>query len=67
MSYFTIDSWYEERPGRSFLIANGLSKPPAEYGRPSEVLRTGSGITIYVYPYDLARHIRADPDPALSG
>jgi hypothetical protein len=66
-SYFTIDSWYVERPGRSFLIANGLSKPPAEYGRPSEVLRTVSGVTVYVYPYDLARHIRADPDPALSG
>jgi hypothetical protein len=66
MSYFTIDSWYDERPGRSFLIANGLSKPPAEYGRPSEVFRLGSGIPVYVYPYDLARHIREDPDPALS-
>jgi hypothetical protein len=66
-SYFTIDSWYQERPGRSFLIADGPSKPPvAEYGRPSEVLSTISGVTVYVYPYDLARHLRADPDPALS-
>jgi hypothetical protein len=66
-SYFTIDSWYDERPGRSFLIANGLSNPPAEYGRPSEVLRPSSDITVYVYPYDLARQIRADPGQALSG
>ena len=65
-SYFTIDSWYDERPGRSFLIANGVSKPSAEYGHPSKVLRVGSGLIVYVYPYDLARHIRADPDPALS-
>ena len=65
-SYFTIDSWYDERPGRSFLIANGVSKPPAEYGHPSRVLRTASGITVYEYPYDLARHIRPDPDPAVS-
>jgi hypothetical protein len=62
VSFFTIDSWYEERPGRSFLIVNPLqgfrTKPPAEYGRPSEVKHLGSDVTVYVYPYDLARHIR---------
>ena len=62
--FFTIDSWYRERPGRSFLIidpASGLwEKPPASLGRPSEVLHLVSDkdVAVYVYPYDLARHIR---------
>jgi hypothetical protein len=60
--FFTIDSWYEQRPGRSFLIVNAFqgfaTKPPAEYGFPSEVDHLGSDIAVYVYPYDLAQHIR---------
>ena len=62
MPFFTIDSWYYERPGPSFLIvdpAQGLAtKPPPTFGRPSESHRLGPDITVYVYPYDLARHIR---------
>jgi hypothetical protein len=60
--FFTIDSWYTERPERSFLIvdrAEGSSTiPPALYGRPSQVFRVAPGIAVYVYPYDLARHMR---------
>jgi hypothetical protein len=60
--FFTIDSWYEERPGSSFLIvdpAAGLSsEPPRSYGRPSRIHRLRDGVTVYVYPYDIARHIR---------
>jgi hypothetical protein len=60
--YFTIDSWYDVRPGPSFLIVDpdaGLpGKPPAALGRPSETKDVGPEITVYVYPYDLARQIR---------
>jgi hypothetical protein len=59
---FTIASWYDERPGPSFLIddpATGVViKPPPTLGRPSESHRLGPDLTVYVYPYDLARHIR---------
>jgi hypothetical protein len=62
--FFTMDSWYRERPGRSFLIVDpgsGLvEKPPATFGPPSEVrhLVSDRDVLVYVYPYDLARHIR---------
>jgi hypothetical protein len=61
--FFTIGSWYEERPGPSFLIVDpsaGLwRKPPATLGRPSRVHRLGSGVTVYVYPHDLAGYIHS--------
>jgi hypothetical protein len=60
--FFTIDSWYAPRPGRSFLITDpalGLStRPPGSYGRPSEIDHVTPDVTVYVYPHDLARHIR---------
>jgi hypothetical protein len=64
MPFFTMDSWYRERPGRSFLVVDPgsglLQKPPATFGRPSEVrhLVSDRDVLVYVYPYDLARHIR---------
>lgn len=62
--FFTIDSWYEERPGRSFLIfdpaAGSTNRPPRSFG-PSESYRVGPYITVYVYPYDLARHYGGHP------
>ena len=60
--FFTIDSWYEERPGPSFLIVDppqGLAfEPPSSFGRPSSTFDVGPEMRVYVYPYDLARHIR---------
>ena len=62
-NFFTIDSWYDERPGPSFLIvdpAGGLwTKPPHALGRPTEAHHFGSNVTVYVYPYDIARQIRS--------
>jgi hypothetical protein len=61
MPFFTIDSWYDERPGPSFLIVDpafGLAATPSPtFGRPLESHRLPPDITVYVYPYDLARHI----------
>ena len=58
---FTIDSWYHEHPGRSFLIVNPADElafePPATYGRPIRSYRVGPQVIVYVYAYDLARHI----------
>lgn len=54
-----VKSWYEPRPGRSFVISDVTqywavpSPPPAELGVPSEVLVVGSQ-TVFVYPYDVA-------------
>ena len=63
MRFFTIQSWYDERPGPSFLIvdpAAGLAiQPPTTFGRPSNSYRLPPDITVYVYPYDLARHVRS--------
>jgi hypothetical protein len=60
--YFTIASWYEPRPGPSFLIVDppsGLSsKPPSTIGRPSEVDHIGPEVIVYVYPRDIAPYIR---------
>jgi hypothetical protein len=60
--FFTIDSWYDPRPGRSFLVVDPAAllwtKPPASLGRPSEVHKLPSGATVYVYPRDIAPHIR---------
>jgi hypothetical protein len=61
MPFFTIDSWYEERPGPSFLIVDppqGLAfDPPSSFGRPSSTFDVGPEMRVYVYPYDLARRI----------
>jgi hypothetical protein len=60
--FFTIASWYDERPGPSFLLVDpplGLSTtPPSAFGRPSKVLHVGPSAVVYVYPYDIRRHIR---------
>jgi hypothetical protein len=60
--FFTIDSWYDERRGPSFLIVDagaGLSiQPPSTLGRPAETDELGPGVTVYVYPYDIGRHVR---------
>lgn len=61
--FFTIGSWYRERPGRSFLVVDpsaGLwQKPPASFGQPLRIERLSAepDVAVYVYPYDVARHI----------
>jgi len=61
--FFTIDSWYDPRPGRSFLVIDPAAllytKPPASLGHPSEVHKLPSGATVYVYPRDIAPNIRS--------
>jgi hypothetical protein len=64
-SFFTIRSWYEEQPGPSFLIIDPetgfITRAPPEVAHASASYRFGP-LTVYVFPYDLARHIRrTDP------
>jgi hypothetical protein len=57
----TISSWFEEQAGRSFLIVDPqtgfVTEPPGVVRDASAVHRLGP-LTVYVFPYDLARHIR---------
>ena len=59
--FFTIGSWYDPRPGRSFLIVDPAAflsiQPPPSLGRPIEVHKLPTGATVYVYPQDIARNI----------
>jgi hypothetical protein len=58
---FTIDSWYQPRPGRSFLIvdpAAGLSSKPPKTLRPVSTLRVGPQTTVYFFSHDIAGQIR---------
>jgi hypothetical protein len=61
--FFTIGSWYEPRSGPSFLVVDAAAglwkKPSPALGRPSEVHRftEDADVIVYVYPYDIARHI----------
>ena len=61
-NFSTIASWYEEHPGPSFLIvdpATGfITRPPPIVHEARSSYRFGP-LTVYVFPYDLARHIRA--------
>ena len=57
----TIDSWYEPRPGPSFLIVDPsgifVTRPWSPAGaRPTEVHRFGR-ITVFFYDRDLAEQI----------
>jgi hypothetical protein len=58
--FFTISSWFRERPGRSFLIVDPLSG----VGGAPPVASTAIGsyrfgpLRLYLFDYDLARHIR---------
>jgi hypothetical protein len=56
-----ISSWYTPRSGiRSFLLTDPalalVSAPTPDLGTPSAVYHVG-GITMYVYPYDVATKI----------
>jgi hypothetical protein len=61
-NFSTIASWYEEHPGPSFLIVDPgtafiTSAPPIV--RESTAFYRFGPLTVYVFPYDLARHIQA--------
>jgi hypothetical protein len=58
---FTVESWYDEHRGPSFLIVdptNGyVTTPPPIVTRASDSFRFGR-LTVYIFPDDLARHIQ---------
>lgn len=60
--FFTISSWFEERPGPSFLIVDPetefISEPPPDVSSASASYHFGP-LTLYLFNYDLARRIRA--------
>jgi hypothetical protein len=61
---FTIDSWFQAKPGPSFLIVDptvGLnSAPPQLVKQAAEVHKFGP-LTVYIFNYDLARHFLRPP------
>jgi hypothetical protein len=60
-NFTTIRSWYDETRGRSFLIVDPttgfVTEPPPIVGTATDSRRFGP-LRVYVFPYDLARHIR---------
>jgi hypothetical protein len=62
-SFFSIRSWYEGHDGRSFLLVdptNGvIDKPPPFVAEARSTHHFGL-LTLYVFDYDIARHIRLE-------
>lgn len=60
-NFSTIRSWYEERPGPSFLIVDPqnpvITEPPPVVSEAAASYRVGP-LTVYLFDFDLARHIR---------
>jgi hypothetical protein len=60
---FTIRSWYEPQGGRTFLLldptAHAIHAPPF-VSQAVETHRFGP-LTLYVFDYDIARHVRLAP------
>jgi hypothetical protein len=57
---FTIASWYAEQPGPSFLIVdptNGFVTTPPPVVREATASYRFGQLRVYLFPYDLARHI----------
>jgi hypothetical protein len=60
-NFTTIRSWYDAQPGRSFLIVDpttGFVTEPPPITRTAVDSRRFGPLSVYVFPYDLARHIR---------
>jgi hypothetical protein len=59
--FATIASWYHEHPGPSFLIVDPttefITRPPPIVHEATSFYRFGP-LTVYVFPYDLARYIQ---------
>jgi hypothetical protein len=62
----TIDSWFEDRGGPTFLIVDPttpfMNSTPTFVDRATEVRRYGP-LTVYLFDYDLARHFPAAKGP----
>jgi hypothetical protein len=62
--FFAIRSWYDDRHERSFLIVDPttafVTEPPPIVRSATESHRFGP-ITVYLFPYDLAKHIHQPP------
>jgi hypothetical protein len=60
-NFATIRSWYEEKAGPSFLLVDPttafITEPPPHVREASASYKFGP-LTVYVFPYDLARYIR---------
>ena len=63
----TIDSWFEERPGPTFLIVDPttpfMTARPDFAGSAGEVHRFGP-LTAYVFDYDIARYFPKTKGPS---
>jgi hypothetical protein len=62
--FFTIRSWYTPRPGGSFLLLDGTNNvvagaPP--FVRNAKDSRRFGPLTVYLFDYDIARHVRLPP------
>jgi hypothetical protein len=60
---FTIRSWYKPQGGRTFLLVdptvNVIHAPP--FAARAKASRTFGPMTLYVFDYDIARHVRLPP------
>jgi hypothetical protein len=60
--FSTIDSWYEERRGPSFLIVdptNGVVGAAPPFARDARKRYRFGPLTVLVFDYDIARHVHA--------
>jgi hypothetical protein len=62
--FFTIRSWYEPHPGRSFLLlddTNNVVAGAPPFVRSAKDSRRFGPLTVYLFDYDIARHFRLPP------
>ena len=62
--FFTIRSWYVPRPGGSFLLlddTNDVIAGAPPFVRNANDSRRFGPLTLYVFDYDIARHVRLPP------
>jgi hypothetical protein len=57
----TVDSWFQEKPGPSFLIVDpttGIVTAPPQIARDASQVHRFGPLTIYIFDHDLARQLR---------
>jgi hypothetical protein len=62
--FFTIRSWYVPHPGRSFLLlddTNNVIAGAPPFVRNATDSRRFGPLTLYLFDYDVARHVRLPP------
>ena len=61
---FTIRSWYEPRGGPTFLLVdptvNVIHAPP--FAARARAIRRFGPMTVYVFDFDIAQHVRLAPE-----